>query len=78
MKQEINPAIVVVVVVVLVAVVGGFLWKSNGDRSSYPGQDAKQPGSSSSQEVSGRPTAEQAKKMGFTGAQSAAPAETSK
>ena len=69
MKQEINPAIVVVVVVVLVAVIGGFLWKTNGDKQAYPGQDAKQPGASASQEVSGRPTAEQAKKMGFTGAQ---------
>ena len=67
MKQEISPAMVIVVVVVLVAVVGGFLWKVNGDKSAYPGQDAKQPGAS--MDVTSRPTAEQAQKMGFTGAQ---------
>ena len=77
-KQEISPAAIVVVIVVAVVLVGGYLWKSNADKPAYPGQDAKQPGSSSTQAVSGRPTADQARKMGFTGAQAPAAADANK
>lgn len=69
MKQEISPAVIVVVIVVAVVLIGGYIWKSNADKPAYPGQDAKQPGSTSTQAVTGKPTAEQARKMGFTGAQ---------